>query len=304
MDILTAKQIRIEDYLHTLGHTPVRRQGVNLWYRSPLREEREASFKVNTGLNCWYDFGLGKGGNILALAAELYASSDVAYLLRQIEGRIPHVRQPSAIAGSRYREEPAFRHLATLPLTSPALLAYLRERGIGGETARKECLEVRYECRGKRYYAVGFPNIAGGFELRSRYFKGCISPKSISVIRGGEKKAAVCCLFEGFMDYLSFLMLRTERGFCLPGDGQTDCIVLNSVANTAKASGVLDGYGLIYGFLDNDAAGKRAMEELVRKFGSRVRDGTPLYGECKDLNEYLVKRNRNPVSQAIGFTDK
>lgn len=80
MDILTAKQIRIEDYLHTLGHAPVRRQGVNLWYRSPLREEREASFKVNTGLNCWYDFGLGKGGNILALAAELYASSDVAYL--------------------------------------------------------------------------------------------------------------------------------------------------------------------------------------------------------------------------------
>lgn len=219
MDILIVKQIRIEDYLHTLGHAPVRRQGVNLWYRSPLREEREASFKVNTGLNCWYDFGLGKGGNILALAAELYASSDVAYLLRQIEGRIPHVRQPSAIAGSRYREEPAFRHLATLPLTSPALFAYLRERGIGGETARKECLEVRYECRGKRYYAVGFPNIAGGFELRSRYFKGCISPKNISVIRGGEKKAAVCCLFEGFMDYLSFLMLRAERGFCLPGDG-------------------------------------------------------------------------------------
>lgn len=50
MDILTAKQFRIEDYLHTLGHAPVRRQGVNLWYRSPLREEREASFKVNMGL--------------------------------------------------------------------------------------------------------------------------------------------------------------------------------------------------------------------------------------------------------------
>lgn len=74
-DILTAKQVRIEDCLHTLGHTPVRRQEVNLWYRSPLREEREASFKVNTGLNCRYDFGLGKGGNILALAVELHVSS-------------------------------------------------------------------------------------------------------------------------------------------------------------------------------------------------------------------------------------
>lgn len=56
MDILTAKQIRIEDYLHTLEHVPVRRQGVNLWYKSPLREETEASFKVNTEQNQWYDF--------------------------------------------------------------------------------------------------------------------------------------------------------------------------------------------------------------------------------------------------------
>lgn len=31
---------------------------------------------------------------------------------------------------------------ATFPLTSPTLLAYLREWGIGGETARKECLEI------------------------------------------------------------------------------------------------------------------------------------------------------------------
>ena len=88
MDILTAKQIRIEDYLHSLGHTPVRRQGVNLWYRSPLRQEKEASFKVNTGINCWYDFGLGKGGNLLALAAELHPSSDISGLLRHF--RLPH----------------------------------------------------------------------------------------------------------------------------------------------------------------------------------------------------------------------
>jgi len=32
------------------------------------------TFKVNTELEKWYDFGIGKGGNILALAAELYHS--------------------------------------------------------------------------------------------------------------------------------------------------------------------------------------------------------------------------------------
>ena len=57
MDIQTAKQIRIADYLHSLGYSPVKQQGVNLWYKSPLREEAEASFKVNTEREQWYDFG-------------------------------------------------------------------------------------------------------------------------------------------------------------------------------------------------------------------------------------------------------
>ena len=67
MDIQTAKQIRLEEYLHSLGYSPVKRQGINLWYKSPFREETEASFKVNTERNQWYDFALGKGGNIIAL---------------------------------------------------------------------------------------------------------------------------------------------------------------------------------------------------------------------------------------------
>ena len=77
MDIQTAKQIKIADYLHSLGFSPVKQQGINLWYKSPLREETEASFKVNTERNQWYDFALGKGGNIIALAQELYCSDHV-----------------------------------------------------------------------------------------------------------------------------------------------------------------------------------------------------------------------------------
>ena len=44
-----AKKIRIADYLHSLGYSPVKQQGINLWYKSPFREENEPSFKVNTG---------------------------------------------------------------------------------------------------------------------------------------------------------------------------------------------------------------------------------------------------------------
>ena len=57
MTIQDVKQIKLADYLQSLGYTPVKQQGRNLWYKSPLREETDASFKVNTELEKWYDFG-------------------------------------------------------------------------------------------------------------------------------------------------------------------------------------------------------------------------------------------------------
>lgn len=289
MDIQTAKQISIEDYLRGLGHQPVKHQGVNLWYKSPLREEKDASFKVNTELNCWYDFGLGKGGNIIALAAELYASSNVSFLLQQIERQTPYVRPVCVLVRQQSESEFPFRLLATLALSSPALLAYLQERGICAEIAQKECREVHYECRGKQYFAIGFPNVAGGFELRNRYFKGCVAPKSISSIQSEKGQRETCCVFEGFMDYLSFLSMQKIHGPIGDGSDFQDYIVLNSVANLSKASDILKDYQHIRCFFDNDTAGIRAVKELLGRYGNRVQDKSSIYGGYKDLNEYWCK---------------
>ena len=137
MDIQTAKQIRIADYLYSLGYSPVKRQGVNLWYKSPFREETEASFKVNTEREQWFDFGLGKGGNIIALAAHLYATDNVSYLLKRIEEQTPHVRPVSFSFHKQSFSGPSFQQLEIVPLVSPALLAYLQERGIRLQGAGK-----------------------------------------------------------------------------------------------------------------------------------------------------------------------
>ena len=67
MNIQEAKQIKIADYLQSLGHSPIKQHGTNLWYKSPLRNESEASFKVNTTMNSWFDFGFGKGATSLTL---------------------------------------------------------------------------------------------------------------------------------------------------------------------------------------------------------------------------------------------
>lgn len=286
MDIQTAKQISIAEYLHSLGYSPVRRQGGNLWYKSPLREETEASFKVNTERNLWYDFATGKGGNIIALAAELYASDHVPYLLEMIARQAPHVRPVSFSFGGQTLSQPSFRQLEVMPLSSPALFSYLRERGINTELAKRECREVHYLTDGKPYFAIGFPNRSGGYEIRNKFFKGCIAPKDITHIRQEQPKET-CYLFEGFMDYLSFLTLRLERCPDHPGlDGQ-DYVVLNSTSNLSKAIRPLGGYGRIHCFLDNDKAGMEAVQELREEYGLRVRDASHIYGGYNDLNDFL-----------------
>ena len=142
MTIQEAKQISIADYLQSLGYTPVKRQGNSLWYKSSLREEAVASFKVNAELNQWYDFGIGKGGNIFALASELYHSDNVPYLLERIAKQTPHLHTANHAPFSFGRQsvsEQMYRHLQIMELSSPVLLSYLQERGISTKLAKREC---------------------------------------------------------------------------------------------------------------------------------------------------------------------
>ena len=76
MDIEAMKRFPIEDFLARLGHHPVQRRANAVWYRSPYREEKTPSFKVNPEKNLWFDFGEGKGGNIFALAGEFIKTGD------------------------------------------------------------------------------------------------------------------------------------------------------------------------------------------------------------------------------------
>ena len=295
MTIEEAKSIRIADYLHSLGYSPVKQQGINLWYKSPFREESEASFKVNTEREQWYDFGLGKGGNIIALAAHLYATDHVPYILKRIAEQTPHVRPVSFSFGKQSSSEPSFQQLEIVPLSSPALLAYLQGRGINTELAKRECSEARFTHNGKRYFAIAFPNVSDGYEIRNRYFKGCIAPKEISHIRQSGKARNTCYVFEGFMDYLSFLTIRVRNNPQHPRLDTQDYVILNSVSNLAKAESLLETYTQIGCFLDNDTAGRSTCKKLKEKFGERMLDKSMYYRDYKDLNDYLCGK---PLSQS------
>ena len=113
----------------------------------------------------------------------------------------------------------------------------------------------------------------------------------ITHIRQSGKARNTCYVFEGFMDYLSFLTLRQESCPNYPElDGQ-DYIVLNSVSNINKALYPLGNYERIHCFFDNDHAGMEALRQIRMEYGRDryIRDASQIYGGCKDLNEYLQK---------------
>ena len=288
-DIDTMRQISLADFLARLGHEPVRRSGNELWYRAPYRSERTPSFRVNVAKRLWYDFGLGKGGDIFTLAGEFARSGDFMAQARFIAetARMPFVASEKPLYLPE-PSEPAFEGVEAVPLLRSPLTEYLAERGIPYAVASRHCCRLNYGVRGKRYFAVGFPNMAGGYEVRSRYFKGCIPPKSVSLVKANDIPADECLVFEGFMDFLSAVTLGVT--------GNADCLVLNSVANVEKAAGLLDGYGRIGCFLDRDEAGRRTLAALTMRYGERVTDRSSLYDGCKDLNEYLqltTKKQKN-----------
>ena len=295
MNIKKIKQIKLQDFLASIGCKAVKQYGVNLMYLSPLRTEKHASFKVNTEINQWYDFGIGRGGNIIALAELLYNSSDVSYLIHQIERNAP-----SSVSGSLPTVKPitpqnSFEHLQVLPITHPALIKYLEERCIDIETARTVCKELHFDTRGKHYFGIGFPNIAGGYEIRNPFFKGCIAPKDISHFYAEEPKK-VCLIFEGFMDFLSFMTLRRKEN---DGLKRQDYLVLNSVTNIHKAAKRLSRYDSVQCFLDNDNAGRNAYLQLSKELGKSVTDASTLYNGFKDLNEYLCAEHKHSEKAEI-----
>lgn len=249
MNIRTAKSIPLAVYLSGLGFQPVKRRGTDLWYLSPLRKETRASFKVNTRLNTWYDFGIGRGGNIILLAAEIYEMDDVSRLLRLIGANTPASVPFDPIQERNISPtEPEFKNVQVKSLAHPVLLDYLKSRKIDLKTAQTLCKEVCYTVRGKFYFAVGFANDSGGYEIRNRYFKGALPPKDTTWIRP-QKSNRSCRLFEGFTDYLSYLTL------CKQGDvswhsSDEDFLILNSASLLPRAKERLQGYEHIVCCLD------------------------------------------------------
>lgn len=272
-----ARQIPITEYLSAIGIEPAKIRGRNFWYRSPFRHEGTPSFKVDSRLNLWYDHGTGEGGTIIDLGAKLNQCTPSEFVRNHAQNYSSLTRIP---LDNRFLspEESKLTIVSVDPLRDQSLINYMRSRGIDEDLGYQYCNEVRFDVRGKTYLAIGFPNIAGGFELRNSWFKGSSSPKDISYIHNDSDKLSVV---EGFMDFLSILQLKGSPHF----GRETDFLILNSLSFLHKQIPKMKERTTFL-FLDNDGAGRFAKSTLAEKVS--FIDCSEFYSAYKDVNEYLT----------------
>lgn len=274
--------ISIKQYLDNKGIHQVKDRGYYGMYLSPLRSDSDPSFKVDYDKDLWYDFGTNEGGSIVDLVMKLESCS-LAEAFRQLENSFSFHRNDTPIVSTKSANRESSITITDIkPLTHPALLDYLKERNINTDIAKQYCSEVHYSIADKPYFAVGFRNDAGGWELRNRYFKGSTTPKNITTINNGNDVAMV---FEGFIDFLSYLSLKQNASPAI------DSAVLNSIANLPKAIPFLQTYQTIHVFFDNDEAGKRAVQ-CLSPVCKEVIDQSVFYRNHKDLNDYWKDKSK------------
>ena len=295
-DLSLIKRYPIVEYLERKGIKPVRRTAAYALYCSPLREETHPSFKVDTEKNLWIDYAEGRGGSIIDLCMRLESCTLSEAIHRLGQNAFDNITCSSRknFVPNNLQSTMAANETRKLISISDTLPPHLREyltkvRCIDLEKAKSFLKCISYEVRGRRYQAIGFANLSGGYELRDdNVFKGRIAPKDITPIF--TDRAELVCIFEGFMGFLSFLSMKEEI--------TNHCLVMNSVSNVAKAIRYLNDRHLthICALLDNDDAGRRAIQEFARA-GFQVEDMSRYYKDCKDLNVFHVSRMREQKKQ-------
>jgi hypothetical protein len=276
------EQASLVDLLTQLGFKPVRKSGKEHIYRSMLREDdRTPSFTVDDQLGAWFDHGTRKGGNIIDFGLAFWKHLSFAEVVDKIQDVIAIApvqrtfRPRKAVKIPHYIVEQV-KNLGT----HPAITDYLKSRGVF-EIASGHISEVYYYVEDekglkKHFFAAGWQNENGSWEVRNKYFKGCLGHKGITFIQGNQKKLAV---FEGFINYLSW---KSENP-----SADHSILILNTltmlVAGIAKAK----EFSFIDIYLDRDNAGHKAAKEFLAALPYAT-DRSTAYLGFNDYNDKLV----------------
>jgi len=295
--------VSIVDFLSRLGYQPVKKIRGEHMYLSMLRDsDNTPSFSVNDRAGCWYDHGDGKGGNVIDFGQLYWKGLTFPEVLEKIAGvmnleqALTHDELPKTIR-QKAKTEPYYQVLKVQALgNNPAIMNYLESRGIS-KVAEGRLKEIYYytedeDRKRKNFFAAGWQNDNGSWEVRNLNYKTCVGHKGISFILGSGSGISI---FEGFFDYLSWL---TDNPFA------TDAVlVLNSLALLQLGIDKAREYAKVSLFFDHDKAGRKSTAEFIVEVPF-ARDCSGVYKGYKDYNDKLIADLNNPQYEHMTIFDR
>jgi 5S rRNA maturation endonuclease (ribonuclease M5) len=285
MNCKKAKKISLVSILDKIGAEKKKITEREVWYLSPFSNEKTASFKIDTNKNVWFDFGSGKGGNVLDFIMLNYKcdlKGALAILDKDCLSFSFHQQSILKIASERKKN---YEVRFVKPISNYNLIDYVKSRFLNIQMVKKFCIEVHYEINGKSFYGIGFKNNLEGYEIRNKYFKGCLGKKAITTI---NRQSDIVSLFESWSDFLSYLTLKNK----IPDE---DFLILNSANQILNTNEELKKYSKIKIFFDNDNSGNKAADFLKNNLKTELLDCRKHFFNYNDLNDYLISIKQNDV---------
>ncbi|MGE4347887.1 MAG: toprim domain-containing protein [Flavobacteriaceae bacterium] len=276
--------ISLEEVLLSLGHLPTKQNEKEAWYLNPFASESQASFKFDKRQNVWYLHSEGIGGNNTDFMKK-YLKASIKEVLEWAEKQNFSSFEPQSAIQRQNITKPNYQIAEIKELQNEHLKNYLLQRGLS-EMVFPFVKEVHFQMGEKKLYAVGFQNLSEGWELRNSFYKGAVLKKDISIININDNaqyknhKNTSVAVFEGFIDALSFIEMRKSY--------TGDLLIMNSIALLNKTKEHLKDYSEIHLFLDNDPAGIKCKNDILKNF-PKAKDHSEIYSAYKDLNEYMVE---------------
>ena len=279
--------IKLEEVLVSLGHHPTKQNEKEAWYLNPFATENQASFKLDKRNNIWYLHSEGIGENNIDFMKK-YLKSSVKEVLEWTEKQNFSSFQPQNVIQKQNSLNQNYQITEIKELQNENLKKYLHQRGLS-QIIYPLIKEVHFTIGEKNLYTIGFENRSGGWELRNSFYKGSLLKKDISLINlNNQTENKNVAVFEGFTDALSFVEMKPFFN--------GDLLVMNSVSLLNRTKEYLKNYSEINLFLDNDKAGETCKNSILKSF-PEAKDHSEIYALHKDLNDYLLSKNKTKIEK-------
>ncbi len=206
------EQVPLSMLLLRLGYQPAKSSGDEQLYLNVLRDtETSPTFAINTRLGMWFDRLTKKSGDIIDFGMAYWSDLSSDQVIEKISQLCDRPQETAVRDQSRGRKRRAVKipyyHIAEIrPIgCNPEITAYLQSQGIW-EISIGQLKEVYYyvvdeKHRRKDFFAAGWQNENGGWEVIGRNFAGCLGRRGMTFIPGDINSLI---LFEDYISYLSW----------------------------------------------------------------------------------------------------